>query len=65
MNRMAEGHHGHHCTQCGTWYQCHAIYERNFDGEPEVICPIWDVRRERVCADCENDEPAPGPDGVR
>ncbi len=66
MNR-ANGYHGHHCTQCGTWYQCHAVYERNYDADGSgAFCPIWDVRRERTCAACEDaDEPAEGPDGVR
>jgi hypothetical protein len=53
--------HTHHCRNigCPTTWTCEADLERNYDGFPEVICPInpgndieCQACEESRCADC-------------
>lgn len=43
--------HDHPCQACGTDTECAGVYEQNYDGWPEAICPDFHLSFGRLNAD--------------
>jgi hypothetical protein len=57
MRRYAKPHH-HPCADCGSKTPCDGLWEQNYDGFPEVICPEYHgtdgtLNPEFICEACE------------
>jgi hypothetical protein len=49
--------HHHPCEDCGAKTECGGVWEQNYDGFPEVICPEYHKDGgwvEFVCETCHN-----------
>ena len=48
--------HHHPCQRCGAKLECGGVWEQNYDGIPEVICPEYHLPdgtiQEFLCDDC-------------
>ena len=53
---MRRHEHTHPCQHCGAKVPCDAKLEQNYDGWPEVICPVFHLpgglNEDFVCEDC-------------